>query len=48
MFLDTDHRGLNRFSGMDDENFALVLGEIQRIVGHGPSTVGDRYRTKGN
>ncbi|KIM96543.1 hypothetical protein OIDMADRAFT_33184 [Oidiodendron maius Zn] len=44
MALDTDHSGLNKFSGEDDENFALVLPEIQRIVRDGPSIVAERHR----
>jgi hypothetical protein len=47
LFLDTDHSGLNKFSGKDDENFALVLPEIRRMVTDGPSTVADRHRAKG-
>lgn len=44
MFLHTDHTGLNKFSGMDDPNFVLLLPEIQRMVKGGPSVVADRYR----
>lgn len=47
VFLNTDHSGLNKFSGKDDENFALLLPEIQRMVNHGPSTVIDRHKRKG-
>ena len=47
MFLDTDHSGLSKFSGKDDENFALVLPEIRRMVKDGPSIVIDRHRAKG-
>jgi hypothetical protein len=47
MFLDTDHSGLNKFSGKDDESFALVLPEIRRMVKNGPSIVTDRHRAKG-
>ncbi|KAL9117774.1 MAG: hypothetical protein Q9187_005686 [Circinaria calcarea] len=46
MFLDTDHSGLNKFSGKDDENFALVLPEIQRMVNDGPSIVAGHHRAK--
>jgi len=47
MFLNTDHSGLNKFSGMHDENFALLLPEIQRMVEGGASIVTDRHRRKG-
>ncbi len=47
MFLDTDHSGLNKFSGKDDENFVLVLPEIQRILQDGPLVVADRHRARG-
>ncbi|KAL9035008.1 MAG: hypothetical protein Q9214_006785, partial [Letrouitia sp. 1 TL-2023] len=43
IFLDTDHSGLNKF-GIDDENFALVLPEIQRMVKEGASVVRNRLR----
>jgi hypothetical protein len=45
--LDTDHSGLNKFSGKDDENFKLVLPEILRMVKDGPSIVAERHRAKG-
>ena len=32
MYLTTDHSGLNKFHGFEDENFKLVLPEIQRMV----------------
>ena len=47
IFLNTDHSGLNKFSGVDDENFALVLPEIRRMVEEGPSIVAERHRAKG-
>ncbi|RDW70985.1 putative kinesin light chain 1 protein [Coleophoma cylindrospora] len=47
MFLETDHSGLNKFSGDDDENYTLVLSEIQRMVKDGPSRIIERYRVKG-
>jgi hypothetical protein len=47
IFLNTDHSGLNKFGGVDDENFALVLPEIQRIFEDGPSIVAERHRAKG-
>jgi len=46
IFLNTDHSGLNKFSGGDDENFALVLPEIRRMVEGGASIVADRHRAK--
>ena len=47
MFLNTDHSGLNKFSGMLDENFALLLPEIQRMVRNGHSIVLNRHRRNG-
>ena len=44
IYLTTDHSGLNKFSGVEDENFALVLPEIQRIVQRAPQVVEERYR----
>ncbi len=32
IYLTTDHSGLNKFHGLEDENFRLVLPEIQRMV----------------
>jgi hypothetical protein len=45
--LDTHHSGLNKFSGIDDENFRLVLPEIRRMVEDGPKIVAKRYLAKG-
>lgn len=47
IFLDTDHSGLNKFNGRHDENFALLLPEIQRMVDSGPSIVIDRHSRNG-
>lgn len=47
MFLETDHSGLNKFSGEDDSNYVLLRPEIERIVREGPSIVLERYRGKG-
>lgn len=47
MFLNTDHSGLNKFSGEDDSNYALLLPEIERIVREGPLVILDRQRGKG-
>jgi hypothetical protein len=47
MFFNTDHSGVNKFSGENDENFALVLPEIRRMVENGPSIVAKRHRVKG-
>jgi hypothetical protein len=47
IFLDTDHSGLNKFSGMHDGNFALLLPEIRRMADSGPSIVIDRHCRKG-
>lgn len=32
IYLATDHSGLNKFHGAEDQNFGLVLPEIQRMV----------------
>ncbi len=32
IYLTTDHSGLNKFQGFEDQNFQLVLPEIQRMV----------------
>jgi hypothetical protein len=45
--LDTDHFGLNKFSGEDDENFKRVLPEIRRMVEGGSSIVTERHRANG-
>lgn len=47
IFLNTDHSGLNKFSGKHDENYALLLPEIQRMVDNGPSIVTSRHQSKG-
>jgi hypothetical protein len=47
IFLNTDHSGLNKFSGGDDEKFKLVLPEIRRMIRDGSSIVAERYRAKG-
>lgn len=45
MFLNTDHSGLNKFSGEDDPNFALLLPEIRRMVEGGAlAAVAARYQ----
>jgi hypothetical protein len=48
IFLNTDHSGLNKFSGEDDESFALVLPEIRRMVEGANSIVANRHRAKGS
>lgn len=47
MFLSTDHSGLNKFDGLQDENFALLVPEIKRMVKGAPSIVADRFRIEG-
>ena len=44
MYLTTDHSGLNKFHGFEDENFLLVQPEIQRIVQMSSQRVKERYR----
>jgi len=45
--MNTDHSGLNKFTGADDENYKLLLPEIQRMVENGSPLVADRHRRKG-
>ena len=47
MFLDTDHSGLNKFDGANDENFALLLPEIRRMVKDAPLQVTNRLHRNG-
>lgn len=47
VFLNTDHSGLNKFSGENDENYAWLLPEIQRMVDNSPSIVANRHQSKG-
>ncbi len=44
IYLATDHSGLNKFRGPEDENFLLVRPEIQRIVQTAPQRVEEQYR----
>ena len=44
IYLATDHSGLNKFRGPEDENFLLMRPEIQRIVQSAPQRVEERYR----
>jgi hypothetical protein len=44
--LDTDHFGLNKFSGKDDENFKLVLPEIRRMVEKGRSIIAELDKSR--
>lgn len=43
MYLETDHSGLNKFRGPDDENFLLVWREIDRMVKNAPQRIDERY-----
>ena len=47
MYMEADHSGLNKFRGMEDSNFKLLLPEIRRMVKSGPSVVAHRYRREG-
>ena len=47
MFMDTNHSGLNKFGGREEEDYKLLLREIQRMVETGRSVVVDRHRRKG-
>jgi hypothetical protein len=45
--LDADHSGLNKFSGIDDENFQLLRPQIERMVENGHSILAKRRRRNG-
>ena len=47
MYMDADHSGLNKFSGVHDKNFALLLPELRRMVEGSALVVADRHRSKG-
>lgn len=42
--LETDHSGMNKYSGEDDINFMRVLPEIERMVEFGSLVVTERFR----
>ena len=44
IYLNTDHSGLNKFRGLEDENFVLVCPEIQRLVRTAPQRIAERNR----
>ena len=44
MFLQTDHSGMNKFSGPNDENFLFVGPEIERMVKEAPLRAEERHR----
>ncbi|KAF2625473.1 hypothetical protein BU25DRAFT_473452 [Macroventuria anomochaeta] len=46
IYMDADHSGLNKFSGVDDRNFMLLLPELRRMIKDSGSVVADRYRSK--
>lgn len=48
IYLTTDHSGLNKFYGPEDENFLLVRPEIQRVVQMAPRMIQERYRCMGH
>ena len=43
MYLSTDHSGLNKFHGFEDENFQLVLPEIQRMAHAAQMTIKSQF-----
>lgn len=43
MYLSTDHSGLNKFHGLEDENFQLVLPEIQRMIQVAQITIANQF-----
>ena len=45
MYLNTDHSGLNKYFGLDDENFVLVQAEIYRMFQMAPQAIEARYRS---
>ena len=47
MYMDSDHSGLNKFSGLNDGNFMRLLPELRRMVEDNASVVADRHRSKG-
>ena len=46
MYLDTEHSGLNKFRGPDDENFLLVWPEIDRMTKNAPQRIEEHYICK--
>ena len=46
MYLNTDHSGLNKFCGPDDENFLLVWPEVNRMVKNAPQKAKERFNCK--
>ena len=44
MYLTTDHSGLNKFHGLEDENFQLVVPEIQRMVRAAQITIESQFQ----
>lgn len=45
MYLTTDHSGLNKIHGLDDENFQLLLPEIQRMADAAEMTIEGRFKS---
>ena len=43
IYLNTNHSGLNKFRGPNDENFLLVRPEIDRMVKNAPQRIVERY-----
>ena len=44
IYLTTDHSGLNKFNGLNDENFQLVFPEIQRMAQAAQMTIEGRFK----
>lgn len=44
IYLATDHSGLNKFRGPEDENFLLVRPEIKRMIQRAPQRAEEQYR----
>ncbi|KAJ8105940.1 hypothetical protein OPT61_g9872 [Boeremia exigua] len=47
VYMDTDHSGLNKFSGADDRNFMLLLPELRKMVENSRSVVAEQFPSKG-
>ena len=43
IYLNTHHSGLNKFRGLNDENFLLVWPEIDRMVKNAPQRIKEHY-----
>ena len=44
IYLTTDHSGLNKFNGPEDENFLLIKPEVQRSIQNASQRVEEQYQ----